>query len=211
MIGEMNRRIIVKSWGSSSPDAGGGISAVQTGVYTIWAKVNARSGALYTGEEQALWNYDYEVTTRYEKSRIVKSNQTIDYDGKRLAINSVSFSEEGNRKFVTCRCSTTDGFIDTSGDVHGPATPTPGIRTLDYSGIGGEDSFIATELLNGDPYPLIGKTIIGAFKDGIEFSVQLSGVPDPAKKEVVYNSTTGAFTWSIPFEPGEHTLIQYLT
>lgn len=195
MIGEMNRRVIVTSWGSIQ-DAGGGLSPVQIGAYPLWAKVRARNGSLYTGEQQALWNYDYEITTRYEKSRIVKSNQTYEYDGKRLAINSVSFSEEGNRKYVVCRCSTTDAAVDVSQDIRLT------IKTFDYYGVGGEDIF-------SDPV-LVGRTIIGAFKDGIEFAVLLSGVPDIEQRQVLYSPAAGSFLWSIPFEPGEHSLIQYV-
>lgn len=107
MTGQLNRRIVIKSW-DHTQDAGGGVSVVTDTSYTIWAKVEARSGAMFTGEQQALWNYDYKVTFRYETSRIVQSNDTIDYDGKRMRINYISFLEEGRRKFCVARCSTTD-------------------------------------------------------------------------------------------------------
>lgn len=206
MIGELNRRITFKSWGSSKDEGGGPIPVLLLS-YTIWAKVEDRSGYLYTGEQQAQWNYDYKITFRYEKSRVVKSNYTIDYDNKRLSINSVSFENEGTRKYAVARCSTTDVNIDTSGDI------IASIHTYDYYGIAHELEFTAdgTAMTSPNiPRDLRSKTIIGAFKDGVEFEVILSGSPDPTKKQVLYNPGTGRFLWSVAYEPAEHTLIQYL-
>ena len=106
MIGQLNRRITIKSWTSSQDDAGGIIST-ETKSYTIWAKVESRNGMLFTGEQQRQWSYDYKITFRYDKCRVVSSNDTIDYDGKRLSINSISFQDEGNKKYCVARCSTT--------------------------------------------------------------------------------------------------------
>lgn len=205
-IGELNRRIIMKSWGSTQ-DEGGGPIAIVLSSYTIWAKVEQRSGQPYTGQQQELWNYDYKITFRYEKSRVAKSNETIDYDGKRLSINSLAYSEEGNRKYCIARCSTVDANINTARDIY--AT----LHTFDYYGIDHETSFTA----DGTPMTLPtvaqdlrGKTIVGAFKDGIEFAVILTGLPNLLAKEVLYNSAVGSFTWSQAFEPNEHSLIQYL-
>jgi len=199
MIGEMNRRVTVKSW-TSLQDTGGGSSAIQVLSYPIWAKVETRNGQPFISEEQQVWNYDYKITFRYERSRKVGSNFTIDYDDKRLRINSISFEDEGARKYCSCRCSTIDASVDTLKDV----SIITLLRTFDYYGIGGEDNF--TQTASPD---LRNKTIIGAFKDGIEFAVLLSGTPSALAKEVLYNSVTGNFLWSIPYEPGEHTLIQY--
>lgn len=199
MIGELNRRINVKSW-TTSTDEGGGLSALQVQDYTIWAKVEARNGQPFISEEQSVWNYDYTVTFRYERSRIVGSNYTIDYDNKRLRINSISYEQEGTRKMSVARCSTIDANVDTTSDV----SIITLIKTFDYYGTGGEYSFTQTVLPD-----LRNKTIIGAFKDGIEFAVLLSGTPSDLAKEVLYDPLTGTFLWSIPYELGEHTLIQY--
>lgn len=209
-IGQLNRRITLRSWGSTQ-DEGGGPIALLLVTYTVWAKVEQRSGQMYSGQQQPIWTYDYRVTFRYEKSRVVSSNFTIDYDGKRLAINSLSYSEEGNRKYAIARCSTVDANINTDNDIF--AT----VGTWDYYGIGGEDEFTAASDVTPIgapptvPIDLRGKTIIGAFKDGIEFNVLLGGpFTDPSIKQVIYNSALGTFLWSIPYEPLEHTLIQYL-
>lgn len=208
MIGAMNRRITFRSWGSTQ-DEGGGAIATLLNTYTIWAKVEPRSGQLYSGEQQALWAYDYKITFRYEKSRVVLSNYTIDYDGKRLRINSVSFENEGNRKYVIAKCTTLDAAIDTALDL------LQTIPNFWYYAIGYEDSFIADGSPLGAP-PTIpvdirNKVIVGAFKDGINFVVLIPGsTPSPLEKEVVYEPTTGQFTWSIPFEPGEVANIKFL-
>lgn len=213
MIGEMRSRITLKSWGSYQ-DPGGGPIPLLLNSYTIWAKVKARNGQLYTGEQQAIWPYDYEVSCRYEKSRVIASNFTVDFDSKRLAINSVSFKNEGNRRDVVLACRTIDADIDTANDIF--AT----VGTFDYYGIGpvglnpGEDNFTADGTPLGlpktIPQDLRNKTIIGAYKDGENFNVILSLPFDPTIKQVLYNPATGNFLWSIPFEFDEHAMIQFI-
>lgn len=209
-IGELNRRITLKSW-TSTQDEGGGSSAVNVASYIIWAKVEARNGTPFINEEQQVWNYDYRVTFRYERSRVPQSNFTIDYDSKRLKINSVSFEQEGVRKWCVARCNTEDANIDTDNDISILTT----LGTFDYYGIGGEDEFTAASTITPIgapptvPKDLRNKTIIGAFKDGIEFNVILGGSFDPVVKQVLYVPATGRFLWSLPYEPSEHTLIQY--
>jgi SPP1 family predicted phage head-tail adaptor len=110
MIGELNRRITIKT-STYDQDAGGGISADETGSHIFWAKVEERNGFPISGNEQQVWNYDYRITVRYEKSRVIKSNQTIDFDGKTLSVNSVSFEKEGKRWYTILRCATTDNNI----------------------------------------------------------------------------------------------------
>lgn len=105
-IGSLNRRITIKSW-TSTKDAGGGASTVESGSYSIWANVKDRSGTYITSQNQEQWNYDYKITFRYEISRPVTSNETIIYDGKTLTIHSISFENEGQRKYVIARCSVT--------------------------------------------------------------------------------------------------------
>ena len=110
MIGKLNRRITIKTL-DTDQDEGGGISAVETDSYTMWAQVEDRNGIPVTTEGQKIWNYDYKITVRYERSRIKKSNQIVEYDGKSLAIGSISFENEGNRKYAILRCSATDNNV----------------------------------------------------------------------------------------------------
>ena len=65
---------------------------------------------------------------------------------------------------------------------------------------GGETSFVIASL--------IGKDILSVTKDGVgNNDIILSGTP--VAKEVKYETTTGTFTWAIPFEAGENYFILY--
>ncbi len=55
---------------------------------------------------------------------------------------------------------------------------------------------------------LINKDILSVVKDGVgNCFIITSGIP--ASKEVLYDSTTGDFTWAVPFEPAETFYILY--
>ncbi len=196
MIGKLNRRITIRSW-TSSKDDGGGPVAVQTGSYSIWAEVKPRTGQRFSDTDQMLWSYDYKVKFRYEASRVVGSNMTIDYDNKRLAINSIEFEDEGTRKYCIARCTTTDQSIDNSGN--GANVPFRA-NVYEYIGVGDESSFTVSTLKN--------KTIILAHKDGVQYRVILSGTP--VDKQVKYTASTGGFEWSDPFQPTVFAQITYL-
>lgn len=55
---------------------------------------------------------------------------------------------------------------------------------------------------------LIGKDIIGVWKDGVKNNAIITS-GSPASKEVKYETSIGKFTWAIPFEPGETFSIEY--
>lgn len=211
-VASLNRRVTLKSW-THDLDLGGGVSAVQVLSYLIWAKVEARNGIPFISEEQQVWNYDYKVIFRYETSRLVRSNFTIDYDGKRLRINSLSFESEGQRKWCECRCTTIDASVDTANDT----IITTLLGQLVYYGIGGETSFLA----NGSPMggtsvtgvqtvatDIRNKTVFRAYKDGVRYDI-VDTTPSPLNKEFKYISATGECIWSIPFEPHEVGQVDY--
>lgn len=202
MIGDMNRRLTVRRWGSTT-DEGGGTSAIEISNWTVWANVENKdssskgfgrgSGAASNDQNQRQWAYSYKVILRYEISRPLLVMDTFDYDNKRLTVESLSIEDEGNRKFVIARCSTVEGFdLDNS-------FQTLKVKTFDYIATGGESEFTSTLLIN--------KSIVGAFKDGVEFQVVITG--SPVGKQVLYTSGTGQFQWSEDFDPAEHSLIQY--
>ncbi len=85
MTGEMNRRITLNRPAATTQDEGGGIVVGVLSSYNIWAKVETRNGSIITGQNQQQWQYDYKITFRYERSRPVASNSTIDYDSKKIA------------------------------------------------------------------------------------------------------------------------------
>ena len=109
-IGEFNRIITINT-STTNQDAGGGLSADETDSYTMRAKVEDRNGFPVTTQEQQVWNYDYKITVRHERTRVIKSNQTISFDDKTLAINSVSFENEGKRRYAILRCTTIDNNV----------------------------------------------------------------------------------------------------
>lgn len=191
-IGEMRSQITLRRWAYQQDEAGGS-EKVLTATWSVRAKVEDRSGTIVNPQSQDQWKYDYRISFYYEPSRIVISNDTIDYDGKRLRINSLSIKEEGMRREVIARCSTIENLpLDTS-------LTTYKVRKYDYTGTSGENTFSHASL--------IGKSILGAFKDGLEYQVILTGTP--TGKQVKYNSISGGFLWSDSFEPGEHGLIQF--
>ena len=193
-IGELNRKVTIKSW-TATQDAGGGSTAVQASSYSMWANVQDRDGIQIT-QGQAVWKYDYKVKVRYEASRKIGSNYTIDYDSKRLKINSVSFKTEGQRKYAILRCEALDQTVASGSG--GVELPVPQIATYTYTAVA-QTAVITIAALSG-------KTIFGAFKDGIKFDIITTGVP--TGKEVLIEGTT--FTWSVPFEIGEKASIQYI-
>ena len=82
-------------------------------------------------------------------------------------------------------------------------TPTPintGGKVIDFNYIatGGETFF-------SDP-ALIGRDVVGAFKSQ-NYRVITSGTP--INQETKYTSASGLFEFPLPFEAGEHILIQY--
>ena len=82
------------------------------------------------------------------------------------------------------------------------ATSSLPVMRLEYTGVGGEDSFTAALL--------VGKTAIAIFRDGIEQSkLLLTGTP--INKEVLFNSLTGSLTFDAgnPLATGEEIAVLY--
>lgn len=82
------------------------------------------------------------------------------------------------------------------------ATSSLPVMRLEYTGVGGEDSF--TDAL------LVGKTAIAIFRDGIEQSkLLLTGTP--INKEVLFDATTGTLTLDAgnPLATGEEVAVLY--
>lgn len=82
------------------------------------------------------------------------------------------------------------------------ATSSLPVMRLEYTGVGGEDTF--TDAL------LVGKTAIAIFRDGIEQSkLLLTGTP--INKEVLFDATTGTLTFDAgnPLATGEEVAVLY--
>jgi SPP1 family predicted phage head-tail adaptor len=107
MIGEMRNRVTVKKW-TYAKDAGAGISAIANVSFTVWAKVENRTGQAQVIEGQPAWNYDYKITIRFDKLNPVTQQNTLEYDGKKLKIQALQNIDEGKNFYLVLRCSTID-------------------------------------------------------------------------------------------------------
>jgi SPP1 family predicted phage head-tail adaptor len=192
---KLNRRVVIRAWGSTKNDIGG-LSAVEIASWALWAEVQDRQGSNFNTNQQEQWQYDYKVTVRHESGRKIGSNYTVDYDGQRLKINSVSHLSEAFRMFDVLRCQAIDGI--TGSTATGSSLPPPSIGVYTYTGTGGENTFTA----------LSGKTIFGVSKDGVIFDI-ITTVPLDENKKQVRVQPGNIFTFLFPFEAGETANVQY--
>lgn len=197
---KLNRRITLRGWGSLQNEIGSPV-AVEVAAWEQWAQVEDRSGFPVNQFQQELWQYDYKITVRHERTRRIGSNYTIDYDGKRLAINSVSLKSEAFRQYDVLRCTAIDDSTGTGGG--GSVTPLPQIGVYNFTGVGSEDEFTASVLA--------GRYVFNATKDGVGFVIlRETGTLTDEFKGVINIKATGKMTWSVPFVPDERATILYL-
>lgn len=81
--------------------------------WTMWAKVEDRSGQPFTTEGQQVWNYDTKITVRLEISRPIQSNMVVEYANGRYSIKQVVIISEGSKRFYILRCQKTDADTST--------------------------------------------------------------------------------------------------
>lgn len=139
---------------------------------------------------QVKFLFRYQLTARdgtlyTEESYFFITSSTVSgsYDG--VATYSVEMRRTGSATIIT----TPTASVITTKDMRYP-----------YSGIGGETGFIDATL--------IGKYILGVWKDGIGNSAIITS-GTPINKEVKYTTGTGQFEWAVPFEAGEQAFIIY--
>lgn len=189
---KLNRRVIVRRYGSVKNEFGGLVS-VPIGSWEKWATVEDRRGdfnddyqQFNDDYQQSKWAYDTKVVMRYERERPTKVNDTIDYEGLHKII-SVEIKNEGAKWYEILRCKNISSNINSDAPM-----VVDSIQVINYTGIDGEDVFVNTEL--------IGKESFAAFKDGIQFVI-VTGTP--TGKEVKINNSTGSTLWGVPFSNGE--------
>lgn len=118
---KLNRIVTVRRWGATQDEIGGPV-AVEVGSWDKWAQVDDRSGSttqILTSRgggssfqnQQTVWSYDYKVTMRRERTRPTQSNDTVDYEGQRMKVESVDLINEGFKQFEILRCSKVDGEV----------------------------------------------------------------------------------------------------
>lgn len=196
-IGKMNRRPIFENW-TFGQDAGSGNTKTIASNFFMWAEWEDRTGVQLLNQDQQQWQYDSKVKVRYNPA--IVSSTTVVYENARYTIQSLTTSSEGSKRFMILRCEKIDGDVVNGGSIipgFGPA------YVFNYDGTGVEDGMFS------DP-SLINKTVFGASKDGIAYTVIFTGVPDANKKQVLYTASTGLFTWSQLFTAGEPAIIQYI-
>lgn len=110
MIGEMNRKIFLKSYTTTKTAGGGPIKTIANN-YNQWAQVEDRSGRQFTGEAQGLYNYDYKITFRAYPTRVITSQFYIEYEGKLNKIEELVKTSEGKVFYWVARCSKVDNGI----------------------------------------------------------------------------------------------------
>ena len=108
MIGEMNRRVTIKT-PTYTTGAGGGTSVTYDSGYQLWAKVDDRTGQAGYQEGQRQVSYDYRITVRYYSSSPITTKNVVEYGGKVLRINSVVQKSEGKTMYLILYCSTYGG------------------------------------------------------------------------------------------------------
>lgn len=172
----------------------GGLVAVLTGSWSKWAEVQDRTGSSAQSYQQTQWSYDNVIVMRYELERPTRSNDVVEYESQFYKINSIQIKSEGFKMWELLQVTKIDESINSDAPMD-----TGNIKVYNYIAIGGEVDFT----YNG----LIGKSVFGAFKDGIQYLVITSGTP--VGKEVKYNASTGNFTWGTAFEPNEVATILY--
>lgn len=192
---KLNRRVEIKRYTSAKNDFGG-LSTVLTGAWYKWADVFDRSGSSNRDYSQLKWDYTHQIVMRYEKERPTRSNDMIFYDYIPYKINNISIKTEAGKQWEVISCTKIDENINSDAPMD-----TDTIKVYNYieNGAGGE--------WNLDVNELVGKTIFGAFKDGIQYLVK-SSLP-VSGKEVFFDSAAGGLTWSTAFEHGEVATILY--
>ena len=104
MVGKLNSRVLFKTY-ASTKDAGGGVSRAVTSSFSLWAKVENRTGQANYSEGQRQADYDYKITVRKHASITIATTQVVVYLGKDLRINSVQNVDEGKSSWLILRCS----------------------------------------------------------------------------------------------------------
>lgn len=195
---KLNRRVVLRGWGTTQNSIGSPVAS-EIAAWKMWAQVEDRSGSQNNQYSQTLWQYSYKITVRYEKTRVIGSNYTVDYDGKRLVIDSCTPHSEAFRQYMVIRAHGVDDQTGTGSG--GSVVPLPQIGVYDYTGIGGESDFTVGVLA--------GRYVFWAGKDGVGFKI-LRETGTPSGKEVLNVKTAGSMAWGIPFEPLEVGTVLYI-
>lgn len=188
-IGDLTERIIIENW-EYTQDAGGGNIKTLDNAFYIWAMVEQSHGILSPNYGKFNYVYSAKIITRYNS--LIASTSTIVYGNARYLVKSVI--DDG--RFCEILVEVGETQLASGSEV----PPTAQTYLYNYTATGGEDSFSDLSLIN--------KNVFGVFKDGVAKVIITSGTPE--EDEVLYDASTGGFTFGLPFYQGEKVIIQYL-
>ena len=190
---KLNRRVTIKRF-TTAKNSIGGLEAVQTGAWNKWAEVQERSGGSARDYQQDQWSYTHIIVLRFEKERPTRSNDVIYYENVPHKINSISIKTEGAKSWEFINATKIDENINSDAPMD-----TDTIKVL---------NFIAVDTVSNFEFDqLIGQTIFGAFKDGVQYVVITTG--SPVGKQVYFDNAGGSLIWGVPFELDEVMTILY--
>jgi hypothetical protein len=189
-IGDLIYRPIVENW-TYSQDAGGGVIKTLQNAHYVWAKLEPLTGTFSTAFGKMNWVYGMRMICRQDA--LLSSASTVVWDNARWAVKSV-ISIDGRFNEVQLEKAETQ-LVSPSVL---PAIANPYFFT--YEATGGESSFVEASI--------IGKTVFGVYKDGTAKAIIVTGSPDT--DEVLFDSTTGTFTFGMAFYANEKAIIQFV-
>ena len=190
---KLDRRIEIKRYSTVKNEFGGLIS-VQTGAWYKWAEARDRNGLEDNTKQQSQWQYNQIFIMRYESERPTRSNDVIYYENEPYKIISVQIRREGYKSWEYIESAKIDENINSDAPMD-----TANIKVLNYTATEQTATFTNTIL--------VGKSIFGAFKDGVQYVIITSGTP--VNKQILFDDSTGEMTWSVEFEIGEVATILY--
>lgn len=101
-------RIIKIRLMSFTKDATGGTVPVIISERSRYANIQDRQGSAIVVANQRQVPYDYKITIRYEIGNETPKSALIEYEGKVLRVNSISFDNERFKRQEILRCSYND-------------------------------------------------------------------------------------------------------
>jgi SPP1 family predicted phage head-tail adaptor len=195
-ISELNRVITIRHVAIAANERLLPIKLI-TSSQTTFAKVKKLNGSYGLQQGQTNFSSTYDMTVRYEPSRVIANNDIIEYAGDKYTINDTTQQEEGNKQWVVIRCTKDDH----SGQTSGIDDMIQAIKEIHETG---------NVVIGGADYSNWAGSIV-AFRDGIQFTVKRDG--SAQDKQINYDAATGLFTYPAdlqPLQPKEPTDIYFI-
>lgn len=184
-IAEFNRRILIKKYAFAQDSSGGNIKGLLSS-FNIWAKVEPQSVNRSLEQLQITYSEAYKITTRFEDSRALSSNDEIIYEDAVLNIHGIRQDSEGKKKFNVITA------YSTGSTVSAVITTTSAMKIVIGSGTDTAEYKYkpAGNILQDDAWKSV--EIIGIERQGIMIYTFPVGSAD-----VVHNSTTGELDFTL--------------